>query len=290
MSFEDLGLTLKTIKALTDQDIFTPSEVQQQVIPAVLQGKDVFITSPSGCGKTSSYIFPLIDIVNNKSKRNTILILTPTSKNAIVVSERFVDFSKYHSSNKRYNNKPANVIIASPDLFLEICAQNGVDVRKISILVIDDINEIKKEKKFESLEKSIELLPEEKQTIVYASRKSKDIDNLLKNILKEPLSIRIKTNKKGYFPEPIKTEALKEESPKEETSKTKETKEATKKETKPKNKRKSKKVEKTETKEEAQTFTKINVELNELTKEQLEANSFNGLVPDFMLRTGVISK
>ncbi len=279
MSFEDLGLSKKTIKAVYEQDIFIPSEIQQQVIPAILQGKDLSITSPSGCGKTLSYIFPLIDIVNDRSKKNTVLILTPSSKDAIVVSERFVDYSAYHARNKRHYHKPANVIISSPDLFLEICAQNGVDVRRISILIIDDINEIKKQKKFADLEKAIDLLPKEKQTVIYTSRKSKEIDNLQKELLNEPLTIRVKSSKKGYFeiPEekPVAIELQKKTTKEEKPTKAKKTP-----------KKKENKEVKAKVEEEI-IQTVIPTDLNELTPDQEKANSFDGLVPDFMRRTGI---
>ena len=66
MSFKDLGLNNKTIQAIIDLGYKEPTTVQKDVIPSVLAGKDIFIIAPAACGKTCSYIFPLIDIISQK--------------------------------------------------------------------------------------------------------------------------------------------------------------------------------------------------------------------------------
>lgn len=70
MNFSDLGLSEKTIQAIDEFGIKEPTTVQTDVIPSILQGKDVFTIAPAGCGKTMSYVFPLIDIIssNNSDK------------------------------------------------------------------------------------------------------------------------------------------------------------------------------------------------------------------------------
>ena len=74
MNFYDLGLSEKTIKAIDEFGIKEPTTVQSDVIPSILQGKDVFTIAPGGCGKTTSYVFPLIDIISRKKPNDNILI------------------------------------------------------------------------------------------------------------------------------------------------------------------------------------------------------------------------
>ena len=95
MNFTDLGLSEKTIKAINEAGISAPTTVQADVIPSVLEGKDVFAIAPAGCGKTCSYVFPLIEIISQK-KANNILIITADSKQSVAVSDRFAVFNKYH--------------------------------------------------------------------------------------------------------------------------------------------------------------------------------------------------
>ena len=94
MNFADLGLSEKTIKAINEAGIKAPTTVQADVIPSVLEGKDVFTIAPAGCGKTCSYVFPLIEIISQNKAKN-ILIITANSKQSVGVSDRFAVFNKY---------------------------------------------------------------------------------------------------------------------------------------------------------------------------------------------------
>ena len=199
MNFADLGLSDKTIKAIEEFGIKEPTTVQSDVIPSILQGKDVFTIAPSGCGKTTSYVFPLLDIISqNSNEQKYILIITPDSEQSVVVSDRMAIFNKYHEINETTLkekgediNKEANVIIGSPDLLLELADDDKLDLGKTNILVVDDINLIKKKKQLANLEKILEILPADKQNIVYTNRRSKETQGILDKILKAPEEIKI---------------------------------------------------------------------------------------------------
>ena len=99
MSFRDLGLSEQTIHAIEDLGYQEPTTVQKDVIPSVLSGKDIFTIAPAACGKTCSYIFPLIDIISKKEGQ-TILIISADSKEAVNISDKFSIFNKYHEINE----------------------------------------------------------------------------------------------------------------------------------------------------------------------------------------------
>ncbi|MFI3242346.1 MAG: DEAD/DEAH box helicase [Alphaproteobacteria bacterium] len=193
MNFFDLGLSKETVNAIEDLGINEPTTVQADVIPAVLRGDDVFAIAPRGCGKTASYILPLIDIITQKQENQNILIITPTNQQSIMISDRFSIFNKYHEILDKENE--ANVIIATPDLLMDMVESDGLDLTQINILVVDDINFIKINKKLSVLKKILEILPEEKQNIVYTNRKSKDTDSILAKILKAPVEVKVDKKK-----------------------------------------------------------------------------------------------
>lgn len=85
----------------------------------------------------------------------------------------------------------ANVIIASPDLLLENLAENRIDVSNVNILVVDDINLIKKKRQLNNLDKILALLPANKQNIVFTTRRSKETQDTLNKILKTPAEIKV---------------------------------------------------------------------------------------------------
>ena len=86
MNFLDLGLSEKTVQAITETGIVTPTTVQTDVIPAILDGKDIFTIAPGGCGKTISYVLPLVDIINRKNKNNILIITSDSAKSILSIT------------------------------------------------------------------------------------------------------------------------------------------------------------------------------------------------------------
>lgn len=197
MKFLDLGLSEKTIQAIIEFGIVEPTTVQSDVIPSILQGKDVFTIAPSGCGKTMSYVFPLVDIISNKNSQN-ILIITPDSEQSVIVSDRLAIFNKYHEINEAIIkdkdediDAEANVIIGSPELLIDLIENEKFDFSRTNILVVDDINLIKKNKQLGNLEKILDILPADKQNIVYTNRRSRETQSVLERILKAPQEFKV---------------------------------------------------------------------------------------------------
>ncbi len=202
MSFRELGLSEHTIHAIEDLGYQEPTTVQKDVIPSVLAGKDVFTIAPAACGKTCSYIFPLIDIISKKEGQN-ILIISADSKEAVNISDKLSIFNKYHEINEttikegsvdEIDNE-ANVIIASPDLLLENIKEKRIDISHINILVVDDINLIKKNRQLNNLDKILSILPANKQNIVFTTRRSRETQDTLDKILKTPAEIKVDKTK-----------------------------------------------------------------------------------------------
>lgn len=201
MNFKDLGLSDKTIKAIEEVGVKKPTTVQVDVIPSILEGKDIFAIAPGRCGKTCSYVFPLIDIISRRQGHN-ILIITADSAQSVIVSDRLAVFNKYHEINEetlenaeQEIDTEANVIIATPDLLLDISKENKIDFDSVNILVVDDINLIKKKHQLQNLEQILEKLPADKQNIVFTNRRSKETQDILDKILKTPAEIKVNKDK-----------------------------------------------------------------------------------------------
>ena len=201
MSFKDLGLSDYTIKAIEDLGYQEPTTVQKDVIPSILAGKDIFTIAPSACGKTCSYIFPLVDIISKNEGQN-ILIISADSKSSVNISDKLSIFNRYHEeTSEKENENEANVIIGSPDLLVENLNEEKIDLSNINILVVDDINLIKKNRQLKNLDKILEILPSDKQNIVFTTRRSKETQDTLDKILKTPAEIKIDKNKESEVTE-----------------------------------------------------------------------------------------
>ena len=201
MNFAELGLSEKTIKAITEAGMTTPTTVQADVIPSILSGKDVFTIAPARCGKTCSYVLPLIDIISRHEAKN-ILIVTAGSKQSVSVSDRFAVFNKYHeitestvTDAEETVDDEANVIIASPNLLVDLMREEKVDLSTVDILVVDDINLIKKLHQLKSLQMVLEALPTDRQNIIFTNRRSKETQMILDQILQAPDEIKVDKDK-----------------------------------------------------------------------------------------------
>lgn len=197
MSFLDLGLSEETVRAISECGIEEPTTVQTDVIPAILKGKDIFTIAPGGCGKTMSYVLPLIDIMSRKKGLN-ILIMTSDAEKSVIISDNLAMFNRFHSDTEPAEGSTddeADVIIGSPDLLMELVADRQIDLSKINVLVVDDINLIKKNKQIKNMEKILEMLPADKQNIVYTNRRSKEMQGILDKILKAPEEIKVDKKK-----------------------------------------------------------------------------------------------
>ena len=213
MNFNDLGLSEKTIQAITEAGINEPTTVQADVIPSVLAGKDVFAIAPAKCGKTCAYVFPLIEIMAQHKARN-ILIVTSGSQASVAVSDRFAVFNKYHeieagdvAESEESVEQEANVIIASPNLLSDLLDEAKIDLSQVDVLVVDDINLIKKTHQLEKLEKILAVLPADKQNIVFTNRRSKETQSILDKILQTPEEIKINKNEEEVVREEENAEA-----------------------------------------------------------------------------------
>ncbi len=220
MSFKDLGLSNHTIHAIEDLGYKEPTTVQKDVIPSILAGKDIFTIAPSACGKTCSYIFPLVDIISKKEGQN-ILIISADSKSSVNISDKLSIFNRYHEETSEDENE-ANVIIGSPDLLVENLNEEKIDLSNINILIVDDINLIKKNRQLKNLDKILELLPSDKQNIVFTTRRSKETQDTLDKILKTPAEIKIDKNKESEVTEVQQNEPVAQNTP--QTNKEKEQK------------------------------------------------------------------
>jgi len=130
------------------------------------------------------------------------LIITADSSQSVIISDRLAVFNKYHEiceeticDNSQEINSEANVIIATPELLLDISAESKIDFNSINILVVDDINLIKKKHQLANLEQILEKLPADKQNIVFTNRRSKETQDILDKILKTPAEIKVNKNK-----------------------------------------------------------------------------------------------
>ena len=157
MSFDSLGLNPEILRAVAEQGYVEPTPIQQQAIPAVLQGRDLMASAQTGTGKTAGFTLPLLQHLiqqepHAKGRRPVrALILTPTRELAAQIGENVRDYSKYLnvrslvvfggvSINPQMMKlrSGVDILVATPGRLLDLEHQNAVSLDKVEVLVLDE--------------------------------------------------------------------------------------------------------------------------------------------------------
>lgn len=157
MSFDSLGLNPDILRAIAEQGYREPTPIQQQAIPAVLEGRDLMASAQTGTGKTAGFTLPLLQHLithqpHAKGRRPVrALILTPTRELAAQIGENVRDYSKYLNIRSLvvFGGVSINpqmmklrggvdVLVATPGRLLDLEHQNAVKLDQIEILVLDE--------------------------------------------------------------------------------------------------------------------------------------------------------
>lgn len=205
-SFEHLGLKAELLKAISEEGYTTPTPIQQQAIPLILEGCDVKACAQTGTGKTAGFTLPLLQRLSGKLCRGAprALILTPTRELAAQVAESVATYGKYLpltstvifggvNINPQINalKKGVDIIIATPGRLLDHVGQKTVDLSKIEILVLDEADRMLDMGFIHDIRKLLALLPKERQNLLFSATFSDDIIKLANSLLRAPKHISV---------------------------------------------------------------------------------------------------
>ena len=214
MSFDSLGLNPEILRAVAEQGYREPTPIQQQAIPAVLEGRDLMASAQTGTGKTAGFTLPLLQhLITNqphgKSRRPVrALILTPTRELAAQIGENVRDYSKYLNIRSLvvFGGVSINpqmmklrggvdVLIATPGRLLDLEHQNAVKLDQVEILVLDEADRMLDMGFSDDIMQIVKYLPKERQTIMFSATMPAKIQQLAKTILNNPVEIKLAVSK-----------------------------------------------------------------------------------------------
>jgi ATP-dependent RNA helicase RhlE len=209
MTFDALGLTIDLLRAVADQGYTTPTPIQQQAIPAVLQGQDVFASAQTGTGKTASFTLPLLQRLSTTrpAKRQhspRALILTPTRELAAQVGDSVKTYGKYLSLKSavvyggvgivpqiQALRRGVDILVATPGRLLDHLGQQTLDLSQVEILVLDECDRMLDMGFIRDIRKILTVVPSSRQTLMFSATFSKPIQQLASTLLKSPTLIEV---------------------------------------------------------------------------------------------------
>jgi len=206
MKFKKLGLRASILKAVDEKGYIEASPVQEKAIPLILRRKDVLASAQTGTGKTAGFTLPILHILsqNNNSNHKKIraLILTPTRELAAQIHQNVLEYSRYINIRSAVifggvNQKPqvskirngVDILIATPGRLLDLENQRLLSLGYIEILVLDEADRMLDMGFQRDINKIMNLLPIQRQNLLFSATFSNDIKKLAKSILNNPVSI-----------------------------------------------------------------------------------------------------
>jgi ATP-dependent RNA helicase RhlE len=207
MSFSDLGLLPELLRAVADKGYDTPSPIQREAIPAVLQGRDILAGAQTGTGKTAGFVLPILQRLSAEpaaSRAPRALVLAPTRELAAQVAQSARDYGKYTrlktyqvfggvSINPQISALRAgcDILVATPGRLLDLVSQRELDLSKIQVLVLDEADRMLDMGFINDIRKIIKMLPQARQNLLFSATYSDDIRGLAERLLRNPLSIQV---------------------------------------------------------------------------------------------------
>ena len=222
MSFTNFNLSKLIIKALSEMEYYTPTKVQEKVIPIALNGHDIFVNSETGSGKTACFLLPIVQRIifsrnskenkKNKNENNIIqnqaLIIVPTRELALQCNEMLTQFLKYIDLNfvflcgglsvenqlKQMKNKIPDIIITTPGRLLDLIYNNkNLSLEHVNILVLDEADKLLELGFKDAIFEILELIKKNKnrQTLLFSATLNPKLLDLGEHALNNPIKIKI---------------------------------------------------------------------------------------------------
>ncbi|MGR3318383.1 MAG: DEAD/DEAH box helicase [Candidatus Anammoxibacter sp.] len=210
MAFNKFGLSKKILKAITDQGYKTPTPIQSQAIPLILNNQDVMGTAQTGTGKTAGFTLPMLqrltDITQNILGKREIraLILTPTRELAMQVEYSIQTYGKYLPLSSavvyggvninpqlRALKKGVDILVATPGRLLDHIKQKTANLGNVNIFVLDEADRMLDMGFLPDIRKIISKLPQQRQTLFFSATMSNEIKHLASQLLNSPKFIEV---------------------------------------------------------------------------------------------------
>jgi len=209
MLFSELGLSAELLRATDKQGYQEATPIQQQAIPLILEGRDLLAGAQTGTGKTAGFTLPLLQRLQNSEpqgnkRRVRALILVPTRELAAQVAESVRDYGRYLPFNSTVIfggvsinpqisklRNGVDIVIATPGRLLDHMQRGTIRLDAVETLVLDEADRMLDMGFIRDIEKVLQVMPRNRQNLLFSATFSKDIKQLANRLLNAPMEIQI---------------------------------------------------------------------------------------------------
>ncbi|MDB9951611.1 DEAD/DEAH box helicase [Candidatus Thioglobus sp.] len=207
VNFKSFGLSEALIKVLDEVGYETPSAIQEQCIPYLLNGHDVIGQAQTGTGKTAAFSLPLIDRIDISTNQVQLLVLTPTRELAIQVSEAIQTYARHlkglhvlpiyggqsYDIQLRPLKRGVHVVVGTPGRVMDHIKKGTLKLGSLKALVLDEADEMLRMGFIDDVKWVMEKLPKERQIALFSATMPDVIRRVAEKFLNDPKIVKIKT-------------------------------------------------------------------------------------------------
>ncbi|QFT53823.1 DEAD/DEAH box helicase [Microbulbifer sp. THAF38] len=204
--FDQLGLPPEILTAIEKLGYETPSPIQAQTIPSLLENRDVLGQAQTGTGKTAAFALPLLSKLDLKDRRPQALVLAPTRELAIQVAEAC---QAYAANLKGFHVAPiyggadyrgqiqqlkrgVQLVVGTPGRVMDHMRRGSLDLSNLRTLVLDEADEMLRMGFIDDVQWVLEQIPEERQIALFSATMPKEIARIAREHLQEPVEVKIR--------------------------------------------------------------------------------------------------
>jgi ATP-dependent RNA helicase RhlE len=207
MQFEDLKLIEPLLRAVHAVGYHTPTPIQQQAIPHVMEGKDLLGCAQTGTGKTAAFALPILQHLSASPRRERFiraLVLAPTRELASQIAESFRVYGKNTplrtavifggvGQNPQVDaiRRGPEVLVATPGRLLDLMGQGYIRLDRLEILVLDEADRMLDMGFIHDVRRVIAAVPRQRQTLLFSATMPNEIQDLANNILVDPVHVAV---------------------------------------------------------------------------------------------------
>ncbi len=209
MKFSELNLSPELLKNVKDLGYETPTPIQEEAIPLVLEGHDLLGIAQTGTGKTAAFCLPIITKLKNdvEGKGLRALVIAPTRE---LVSQIHASFEKYgkglglksaaifggvdQKPQVKAIREGLDIIVATPGRLLDLLTQEHLRLTKVSVLVMDEADRMLDMGFIDDIDMIVKALPKTRQNLFFSATMPEEVAHLSKRILRNPKRVEVTKN------------------------------------------------------------------------------------------------
>ena len=208
-SFNDFGLAAPILRALTEEQYVTPTPIQSDGIPPVLNGRDIIGIAQTGTGKTAAFALPILNRIAADRRRPErkscrVLVLSPTRELSGQILDSFRTYGRHVGISSalviggvpmgrqvREVMNGLDVLVATPGRLLDLLRSNGVRLNQVEVLVLDEADRMLDMGFIHDIRTIVAKLPKERQTLLFSATMPREIADLATQMLRDPVRVAV---------------------------------------------------------------------------------------------------